>query len=151
MLSITKLQTVPFARSWPVIKIYLIFDEKLQNHKFSINLCHWVTKHIKKDKLEVKNHTNVKKVGHTSEFLFGIYWWTWKTNCWSGPIKNKIISIFTMLHFFKKNKEKHLQISLSKSLYDLQFLTYRAKHIEISNIRSFFALLPSKTPPKSRF
>ena len=27
-----------------------------------------------------KNHTHVKKVGHTSEFLFGIYWWTWKTN-----------------------------------------------------------------------
>ena len=26
-----------------------------------------------------KNHTHVKKVGHTPEFLFGIYWWTWKT------------------------------------------------------------------------
>ena len=51
-----------------------------------------------------KNRTHMKKVGHTSEFLFGIYWWSWKTNnywknCWSGPIKNKIISIFTMLHF----------------------------------------------------
>ena len=22
--------------------------------------------------------THVKKVGHNSEFLFGIYWWTWK-------------------------------------------------------------------------
>ena len=29
---------------------------------------------------QLKNHTHVKKVGHTSEFLFGIYWWTWKTN-----------------------------------------------------------------------
>ena len=27
-----------------------------------------------------KNHTHVKKVGHTSEILLGIYWWTWKTN-----------------------------------------------------------------------
>ena len=27
-----------------------------------------------------KNHTHVKKVGSTSEFLFGIYWWIWKTN-----------------------------------------------------------------------
>ena len=27
-----------------------------------------------------RNHTHVKKVGHTSEFLFSIYWWTWKTN-----------------------------------------------------------------------
>ena len=26
----------------------------------------------------VKNQTHVK-VRHTSEFLFGIYWWTWKT------------------------------------------------------------------------
>ena len=28
--------------------------------------------------------------------------------------------------FFKKNKEKHLQISLSQSQYDLHFLRYRA-------------------------
>ena len=43
--------------------------------------------------------------------------------------KNKIILIFTMLHFLKKYKEKHLQISLSKSQwYDLQFLRYRAKY-----------------------
>ena len=42
----------------------------------------------------------------------------------------------------KKNKEKHLQISLSKSQwYDLQFLRYRAKHTEIGNLRSFYALL----------
>ena len=25
-----------------------------------------------------KNHTHVKKVEHTSEFPFGIYWWTLK-------------------------------------------------------------------------
>ena len=45
-----------------------------------------------------KNHTHMKKVGHTSEFLFGIYWWTWKTtllkNCRNGPIKNVKILIF---------------------------------------------------------
>ena len=28
----------------------------------------------------LKKYTHVKKVGHTSEFLFGIYWWTWKTS-----------------------------------------------------------------------
>ena len=28
----------------------------------------------------IKNHKHVKKVGDTSEFLFGIYWWTWKTS-----------------------------------------------------------------------
>ena len=58
-------------------------------------------------KLQTKNNTHVKKVGHISEFLFDVYWWTWKINiylsknCWSGPTKNKIILIFTMLHFFK--------------------------------------------------
>ena len=52
---------------------------------------------------------HVKKEGYTSEFLFGIYWWPWKTliyqkNCWSEPIKNVRILIFTML--FKKIKIK---------------------------------------------
>ena len=66
-------------------------------------------------------------------------------NYWSGPIKNKIILIFTMLHFLKKYKEKHLQISLSKSWwYDLQFLRSRAKHTEIGNFRSSVLLPPSK-------
>ena len=36
---------------------------------------HGHSKHILKPKI-----THVKKVEHTSEFLFGIYWWTWKTN-----------------------------------------------------------------------
>ena len=33
-------------------------------------------------------------------------------NCRSEPIKNVRILIFTMLYFSKKNKEKHLEISL---------------------------------------
>ena len=28
--------------------------------------------------MDIKSHTHAKKVGYTSEFLFGIYWWTWK-------------------------------------------------------------------------
>ena len=43
-----------------------------------------------------KNHTNVKKVGHTSEFPFDIYWWTLK-----NP---KILN-------FEKNEKKMLEIS----------------------------------------
>ena len=51
-----------------------------------------------------------KKVRHTSEFPYSIYWWTWKTNiylknCWSRTIKNVRISIFTKLYFFKKTKK----------------------------------------------
>ena len=70
------------------------------------------------NKLHNKNPTHVKIVGHTSEFLFGIYWWTWKTtihekkNCWSGSIKNVRILIFLTLFLKKKKKEKHLEISL---------------------------------------
>ena len=60
---------------------------------------------------DLKNHIHVKKVGHTSEFLFDIYWWTWKTIKKTVEVghKNKIILIFTMLNFFlKKYKEKYL-------------------------------------------
>ena len=50
-----------------------------------------------------------------------------------------------MSHFLKRNKEKCLQISLSKSrYYNPQFLRYRAKHTKIGN--SLFALLPPKNP-----
>ena len=57
-------------------------------------------------KLQTKNNTHVKKVGHISEFLFDVYWWTWKIFIYQktvevGQQKNKIILIFTMLHFFK--------------------------------------------------
>ena len=49
------------------------------------------------------------------------------------------------MNFFKKSKEKYLQISLSKSRYDPQFLRYRVKQTEICNLRAFFALyLPKK-------
>ena len=79
--------------------------------------------------LKIKNHTHVKKVGYTSEFLFGICWRTWKTNnylknYWSGPIKKQNnFNIYNVAFFSPKNRQKHLQISLSKSQwYDLQFL-----------------------------
>ena len=54
--------------------------------------------------LSKKSHI-CKEGGHTSQFLFGIYWWTWKKNCWSGSIKNGRILIFTMLHFLTKIKK----------------------------------------------
>ena len=37
--------------------------------------------------------------------------WYWGGGVWVNPLKT-IILIFTMLHLKKKNKEKHLQISL---------------------------------------
>ena len=79
--------------------------------------------------LTIKNHlkppiteTCVKKVAHTSEFLFGIYWWAWKTtiywkNFWNKPIKNIRIFIFTILDLKKKNKEKHLKTLFYTIIY----------------------------------
>ena len=104
-----------------------------------------------------------KKVGHTSEFLLGIYWWTWKTtiyykNCWSEPIKNVRILIFTTLYFLKK-KGKHLVISLFYSYvpkclwYDLKFLRYKVYQTEIANYGSIFCplTLPHKNQTNPNF
>ena len=79
-----------------------------QTHRHTDWLTHRQTDEQKKE----KSHTCEEGGAHL-ENLFCIYWWTWKTNnysenCWSGPIKNKLILIFTMLHFFKKIKKKHL-------------------------------------------
>ena len=81
------------------------------------------------------------KVGHNTEFHFGIYWWTWKTNaylksCWSGSIKNKMILIFTMLHIFLKNKEKHLEISLFYTCVPkLDDMIYGSWQIELDRLK----------------
>ena len=65
----------------------------------------------------IKNKTNVKKVATPKNFCLAFInelekQLFIKKNCWSGPIKNVTISIFTMLSFFYKNKEKHLEILL---------------------------------------
>ena len=98
-----------------------------------------------------KNHTHVK-VGHISEFLFGIYWWTWKTNICRPKKKQNNFTIYNVA-FFKKNKEKHLEIALSKTWwYNLQFLRYSKKQTEIDNFSSLLALFtPFKTPQKTKF
>ena len=76
-------------------------------HRYSFTAMDEASKPIKNvifsNILMWKSRTHVKRVGHTSKVLFGIYWWTWKTNiylksCWSWPMKNNIILIFTMLH-----------------------------------------------------
>ena len=39
----------------------------------------WIKMKFFQDWCFFKKITNVKKVGHTQKFMFGIYWWTWKT------------------------------------------------------------------------
>ena len=45
--------------------------------------------------VSAKNHTHVKKVGHISEFPFGIYWWTLKNpkNQNFEKMKKKLLKI----------------------------------------------------------
>ena len=61
--------------------------------------------------------------------------------------KNKVILIFTMLHFLKKYKEKHLQISLSKFndvVYSLWGIEQNILKLVILVL--FLAFYPLKTP-----
>ena len=115
----------------------------------------------------------MKKVEHSLEFIFDIYWWTRKINnylknCWSGLIK-KIILIFTTLHFLKKikkntcryhyqnsnlNKKKWKKLSGDILLYihvyhkwrsyDIWLLKYKVQQTEIVVILGHF--LPFQTP-----
>ena len=80
-------------------KMIIVFTPHLEFPPYSEPIQGSRTFKLTKRLTKVKNHTHVKKVGHTSEFLFDIYWSTWKTNnylknCWSRPIKNKIILNF---------------------------------------------------------
>ena len=91
---------------------------------------------------------------HTSDFLFGIYWWIWKAtiyskNCWSGPLKNVRISLFTIL-YLKKNTWRYHHFTLVYQKfwwYDLQFLRYRLQKTEIGNYGSLIAFLHPPLPP----
>ena len=69
-----------------------------------------------------KNHIHVKKVGHTSEFSLGIYWWTFKN------LKNQ--------NFEKMKKNIHM---CTKNHNDVQFLRYRVRMI-------FFVILSHLLP-----
>ena len=56
----------------------------------------------------LKNLTHAEKVGHTSEFLFGTYWRTWKTTIkkllkWANKNQNNFNTY--NLHFLKKIKK----------------------------------------------
>ena len=86
-----------------------------------------------------KNHTHVKKVGQTSEFPFGIYWWTLKN------LKNQ------NFEKMKKNcwRYHHFPHCTKPQSYEVQFLRYRAKQNFFCHFGQFFALLPPSHPPNN--
>ena len=75
---------------------------------------------------ESKNNTHVKKVGHTSEFLFDIYCWTSKKPDYllKKVLKwvNKKYKNFNIYMLYLKTKEKHLEISLFCECDRLEFV-----------------------------
>ena len=61
--------------------------------------------------MKIKKHTHVKKVGHTSEFPFGIYWWTSKNPKNQNFEKmKKIAGDIIILHMCTKN-HNHMRYS----------------------------------------
>ena len=100
----------------------------------------------------------MRKVGHTSEFLFDISWWTWKTNnylknCWSGAIKNKIILIFTMLHLkkiiIKKNTCRYHYQNLDDIIYSSWDIEQNILTLVI--LGHFLPFYPFKNPKNQNF
>ena len=78
---------------------------------------------------EKKNHTHVKKVGLTSEFPFGIYWWTLKNPKDHNFEKGKKIIYHQRYHRFTHMYQK-------PQSYEVQFLRYEVRQ----NFLSFWAL-----------
>ena len=79
------------------------------------------------------NHTYVKKVGHTSEFCFGIYWWTLKNpkNQNFEKMKKNYWRYHHFTHVYQKPQS-----------YEVQFLRYRVRQIFLS-FWAIFCPLPA--------
>ena len=73
--------------------------------------------------LNLKNHTHVKNLGHTSEFHFGIYWWfsyftpVYQKSCWydllllrqHDRLKLVILGHFSHLYPLKNQKNQNFE------------------------------------------
>ena len=89
--------------------------------------------------MKIKNHTHVKKVGHTSEFPFGIYWWTLKNlkNQNFEKMKKNCWRYHHFTHVYQKPQS-----------YEVQFLRYRVRQICFVILDNF---LPFHPPPPTPF
>ena len=93
----------------------------------------WIRKTISRLRLTEKDHTHVRKVGHTPEFLFGIYWWTLKKlkNLTFEKMK-KIAGDIIILHMWTQN-HNHTRYSSWDTEWNRMFCHFGP----------FFALLTS--------
>ena len=88
---------------------------------------------------EMKNYTHVKKVGQTSEFPFGIYWWT---------LKNQIKSEFWRNEKKKKCWRYHpfTHVYQGPQSYEVQLLRYKVRQFFFLSFWAIFCPLPSPLP-----
>ena len=74
-----------------------------------------------------KNHTHVKKMGHTSEFPFDIYWWTLKNlkNQNFEKKKKKIAEDIIILHICAKS-HNHMKYNFWETELERIFMSFWA-------------------------
>ena len=92
--------------------------------------------------LKISNHTHVKKVGHALEFLFGIYWWSWKTTIYLKKLlkwankKTNSFNIYNVAFFFlKKRKTPGDIIILHLCTKNLNDMIYSSWNIERDGLK----------------
>ena len=98
----------------------------------------WATMLFYTEFIKLKNHTHMK-VGHTSGFPFGIYWWTVKNpknqnfeKMKKKKKKKKSLEIYIILHVYQKPQP-----------YEVQFLRYGVRQ----TFWSFWAFFLHFNPP----
>ena len=89
-------------------------------------------------------------MGHTSEFLFSIYWWTWKTIIYQKKLLKWANKKLRILFYFKKTKKKTWRYHYFTPVHQ----KFRYDDTECDRLKlviwSFFALLPPLKPQKIR-
>ena len=91
-------------------------------------------------------------MGHTSEFLFSIYWWTWKTIIYQKKLLKWANKKLRILFYFKKTKKKNLEIPLFYTCAaKISIWWYRVWQTEIGNLVIFCPFTSLKTPKNQNF
>ena len=89
-------------------------------------------------------------MGHTSEFLFSIYWWTWKTIIYQKKLLKWANKKLRILFYFKNTKKKTWRYHYFTPVHQ----KFRYDDTECDRLKlviwSFFALLPPLKPQKIR-
>ena len=110
-------------------KIHVFFFRNLDPHNSRLNR--------KRVVIHKKKHTHVKKVRHTSKFLFGIYWWTLKTR--------KIIFLKKRKKIARDNNFTHVHRKLQS--YEVRLERCRVRETNFFAIMgNFLSFYPTNNP-----